>query len=137
MKNFFTNTIRFISQQFSPGLKCCFGFILMVVIQLSVTGQATSIKVSGKITSGAGEPLQGVTVGEKNTTNMTITDATGSFALAVPDNAVLEITYVGFNRQEVSVAGKTELLIKLEAVENTLQDVVVVGYSSQKRGSIT
>ncbi len=127
---------RFISRKFSPGLKLCFCFLLIVLTQVSVSAQTTK-KIAGKIASAAGEPLPGVTVGEKNTTNMTTTDATGSFALVAPDNAVLVITYVGFKKQEVSISGKTELLITLEAEENTLQDVVVVGYSSQKKGSIT
>ena len=64
MKKNCTNPIRFISQPFSPGLKLCLCFILMVVIQLSVAAQSTT-KVSGKITSVTGDPLVGVTVGEK------------------------------------------------------------------------
>ena len=137
MKKNLTNTIRFISQQFSQGLKLCFCFILIAVIQGSVTAQLTTIKIAGKITSGAGEPLQGVTVAEKNTTNMTTTNVTGDFALVVPDNAVLVITHIGFQKQEVSVAGKTQLLIKLDALESTLSDVVVVGYTTQKKATIT
>ena len=105
--------------------------MLMMMVHGSATAQTTNVKISGKITSVAGEPLQGVTVGEKNTNNITATDVNGDFALVVPNNAVLVITNVGFKKQEVSVAGKTQLNITLEPVENILSDVVVVGYTSQ------
>ena len=137
MKKIFTNTYRFIPRHYWAGLKFSFCFILFAMMQFSVTAQTISIKVSGKITSAVGEPLPGVTIAEKSTTNTTTTDANGSFALVVHDNAVLIITYVGFKRQEVSVAGKTQLAITMEAGENTLSDVVVVGYTSQKKVSIS
>ena len=124
----FTNISRFIIGHYLPRLTSC--FILIAVVQFSVTGQTPDIKVSGKITAGSGEPLPGVSIGVKNTTKMTTSDANGDFALVAPDNAVLVITYVGFQMQEVSVAGKTQLLITLEAAPNTLGDVVVVGYCS-------
>src|SRR5688572_4076454 len=120
MKKNLTNTIRFISQQFSLGLKLCFCFILIVVMKGSVAAQTSAIKISGKITAATGEALQGVTVAEKNTTNMTTTNVTGDFTLVVQDNAVLVITHIGFQKLEVSVGGKTQLLIKLDALESTL-----------------
>jgi TonB-linked SusC/RagA family outer membrane protein len=137
MKKDLMNSIRSIPQRFSPGLKLCICFILIVIVQGSVTAQTSTTRVSGKITTGSGEPLQGVTVTEKNTTHATVTDLKGDFALTVADNAVLVITYIGFKMQEVSIAGKTQLLITMEAIENTLADVVVVGYTSQKKASIT
>jgi TonB-linked SusC/RagA family outer membrane protein len=137
MKKIITNIIRSVRREFSPGLKLCFGLILIAMMQVTATAQTSTIRVSGKISSATGEPLQGVTVGEKNATNMTTTDVNGNFALVVPGNAVLVITYVGFKRQEVQLAGKTQFLITLEAGENTLSDVVVVGYTSLKKTSIT
>ena len=136
MKKNLTNALRFISQQFSPGLKLCLCFILIVVMQASVSAQST-IKVSGKITSATGDPLQGATVAEKNTTNMTTTNVTGDFALVVPDNAVLVISHISFQKQEVPVGGNTQLLIKLDSLENTLSDVIVVGYTTQRKATIT
>ncbi|MEO5562381.1 MAG: hypothetical protein ABIR18_03075, partial [Chitinophagaceae bacterium] len=70
MKKNLKDASCFMSQLFSPGLKCCCCLILMMVLHLSVTAQSTTIKVSGKITSAPGDPLQDVTVAEKNTTNM-------------------------------------------------------------------
>jgi TonB-dependent starch-binding outer membrane protein SusC len=137
MKKNFTNAIRFIPRFISPGVRFCCCLILMIMMQLPVAAQTTPVKIAGKITSAAGEPLQGVTVGEKNTSNMTSTDINGGFTLVVPTDAILVITYVGFQKQEVAVSGKTQLLVTMEAVVNTLSDVVVVGYTSQKRNSIT
>ncbi len=68
---------------------------------------------------------------------MTTTNVNGDFALVVPDNAVLVITYIGFQKQEIPVAGKTQLLIRLDSLENTLGDVVVVGYTTQRKATIT
>ena len=137
MKTNFTNLSRYILKHYLPGLKFSFCFILIAMMQFSVSAQTPDIKISGKITAASGEPLQGVSVGVKNTSRMTTTDVNGDFTLVVPNNAVLVISYVGFKNQEVSVAGKTQLLITLEAGENTLGDVVVVGYTSQKKASIT
>jgi TonB-linked SusC/RagA family outer membrane protein len=137
MKKNFTKPHRFIPGHYWAGLKFSFCFILFAMMQFSVTAQTPDIKISGKISSASGEPLQGVSIGVKNTTNMTTTDINGDFKLVVPDNAVLVITYVGFKRQEVAVAGKSQLLITMEAGENTLSDIVVVGYTSQKKISIT
>ena len=114
MKKILTKIICSVPRQFSPGLKLCFGFILIAMLQASVTAQTPAVKISGKIITAAGQPLEGVTVGEKNAINMTTTDVNGSFTLVVPGDAVLVITYVGFKKQEVSVAGKTQLLIELE-----------------------
>jgi len=137
MKKKSGSTIYFNLRPYLPDLSLCFCFIFFAMMQISVSAQSTSIKISGKITSVPGEPLQGVTVAEKNTSNSTTTDVNGSFAMTVQDNAVLVLTYVGFKTQEVPVAGKTQLSISMEPGENTLTDVVVVGYTSQKKASIT
>ena len=117
--------------------KWSFCLLLFTIIQLSVVAQSSDIKISGKITGASGEPLAGVSIGVKNTTTMTSTDINGDFTIVAPGNAVLVITYVGFKSQEVSVAGQTQLVIALETGGNTLTDVVVVGYSSQRKASIT
>ena len=138
MKKDIIEIIRSISWLFTPGYKLYLCLIFFVVIQVSAVAQnVADTKISGKITSASGEPLQGATIGVKNNTNMTTTDANGNFTLVVPANAVLVVTHVSFTRQEVPVAGKTQLLITLQPLENTLGDVVVVGYTSQKKASIT
>ncbi|MEO8403113.1 MAG: TonB-dependent receptor [Chitinophagaceae bacterium] len=137
MKKNLTKIFRFIPRQFSPGLKFCSCIFLMLMMQVSVTAQTPDTKISGKIVNSSGEPMQGVSIAVKNTTNMTTTDINGDFTLVAPSNAVLVMSYVGFKKQEVSVAGKTQLQITLEPVESALGDVVVVGYTSQRKASIT
>jgi TonB-dependent starch-binding outer membrane protein SusC len=137
MKKNLTNTIRSIFQHSSQGLKTCFFFMLIVALQGPVSAQSTTVKISGKIMAGSGDPLQGVTIAEKNTSNMTTTNVTGDFSFVVQNNAVLVITHIGFQKQEVSIAGKTQLLIKLDTLENTLGDVVVLGYTTQRKATIT
>lgn len=137
MKKNLVNIARAIPRLFLPGIRmfCC--LVLFIMLQFSVTAQVTTIKITGKITSAAGEPLPGVTVGVQKTTNITMTDVNGVFTLSAPENAVLVITHIGFKQQEIPIAGKTDFLITLESVEGTLSDVVVVGYASQRRASIT
>ena len=131
MKKNLTKIIRSLPEQLLQGFKlsCC--FIAFVLFQLSVNAQPVKdIKISGKVNSTLGEPLIGVTLRVKNTANATTTDANGNFTLTAPDNGVLEITYVGFKKQEMSISGKTELFINMEAETNMMTDVVLVGYSS-------
>ncbi|MFY0256448.1 TonB-dependent receptor [Chitinophaga sp. 30R24] len=95
-------------------------------------------EVSGNVTDLAtGKPLQGVTVQIKGTTQGAITDENGHFKLTVPDGAVLIISYLGFNRQEVTVKGQVELNVRLEASNAGLNELVVVGYGVQKKGTLT
>jgi TonB-linked SusC/RagA family outer membrane protein len=137
MKKNLTIISRFIPGYDWPGLKCTFSLLLLLLMQLSVVAQTPERKISGKITSASGEPLSGVSIAVKNTATMTTTDTSGIFTIVAPDNAILVITHVGFKSQEVAVAGQTQLVIALEAGGNTLSDVVVVGYSSQRKASIT
>jgi TonB-linked SusC/RagA family outer membrane protein len=144
MKKNFMNIMGIFPKYFSPGLKITLCCIIMAMAQVQVNAQEKQTstatadkKISGKIVSATGEPLIGATVGIKNTTNRTTTDADGNFELSVPGNAILEITHVGYKQQEISVSGKTNFQINLEASEITMSDVVVVGYTSQKKSSLT
>jgi TonB-dependent starch-binding outer membrane protein SusC len=96
------------------------------------------VPVSGRITQTNGEPLPGVTIIVKGTTLGTTTDADGRFSLNVPENSTLIISYVGFTRREVPVTGATSTLtISLAEDTRALSEVVVVGYGTQERGSVT
>ena len=84
------------------------------------------------------EPLPGVNVVVKgNATTGTITGIDGEFALSVPSDAILSISYIGFKSQEVSVSGKTSFKIILLEDTETLDEVVVVGYGVQKKSVVT
>ncbi|WP_172623085.1 SusC/RagA family TonB-linked outer membrane protein [Flavisolibacter ginsenosidimutans] len=95
-------------------------------------------RVSGVVTNEAGEPLSNVTVQAKGTSKTTITATDGSFSLELPSGAkTLVFSYVGMETQELPVDQRTSYRIKLSAAANTLNDVVVVGYGTQRRINLT
>ncbi|MDB5010906.1 MAG: TonB-dependent receptor plug [Mucilaginibacter sp.] len=100
--------------------------------------QLQAIAVTGNVTDEAGQPLIGVTVTIKNSTTAVVTDEKGSFKINVPDNgATLVFKYVGYIAQEVDVNGRTVINVQLRADSKALNEIVVVGYGSQRRANIT
>ncbi len=112
--------------------------ILMFMGCLILTSAAwAQTTVTGTVTDPENVPLPGATVLEKGTTNGTTTDFDGNFSINVANNAVLEISYLGYTSTETAVAGQTTLAVQLEEDATQLDDVVVVGYGTQKRSDIT
>lgn len=101
--------------------------------------EADYAEVSGKVTaSESGEALAGATVRVKGTTTGVFTDEDGSFSIDVSrDDAVLVFSYLGYMSQEVPVNGQTEINISLSADNNSLDEVVVVGYGTRKKSHNT
>lgn len=100
--------------------------------------EATERPVSGKVATENGEPLVGVSIVLKGTTRGTTTNASGEFQFNIPENGgTLVFSFVGYEPQEVAVGNRTSLSITLKATQNSLNEVVVVGYGTQKRGSLT
>lgn len=98
----------------------------------------TNFKVSGKVSDDAGKPLQGATVQVKGTTTATATLTDGSFVINAPSgNATLVITSIGFTDLEVAVNNRANLSITMTSTAASLQDVVVVGYGTQKKRNVT
>ncbi|TAE30036.1 MAG: TonB-dependent receptor [Cytophagales bacterium] len=95
--------------------------------------------VSGRVTSSDDNgPLPGVNVAVKGTTRGTTTDANGNWKLSVPDgNVTLVFSSVGFIAQEVDLGGRSEITLQLKADDRTLNEVVVVGYGTQKKSQLT
>lgn len=95
--------------------------------------------VSGVVTDKTGEPLIGANVKEKGATNGTITGIDGDFTLSVDNNAVLEITYIGFVTQNISVANSSGTIrVQLSEDAQTLEEVVVTGFGlSQRKATLT
>lgn len=96
------------------------------------------VQVSGVVQDAKGESLIGVNVLIKDTRQGTITDVDGKFILSVPStNEVLEFSYVGFKPLNVSLNGRTSLNITMHEDSEMLDEVVVVGYGTQKKMSVT
>ena len=94
--------------------------------------------VSGRVTDETGAGLPGVNVTVKNSARGTTTGTTGAFRLSVPDdNAVLVFSSVGYQKQEILVGNRTNLAITLKADDQTLNEVVVVGYGKVRRSDLT
>jgi TonB-linked SusC/RagA family outer membrane protein len=94
--------------------------------------------VSGKITSANGEGIPGVTIVVKGTTNGTTTDVDGKYTISVPnDNSVLVLSSVGFAKQELAVGSRTSINQSLEAENQALEEVKVIGYGTQRAEAVT
>ena len=112
---------------------------MLLILALSLIGTsvfAQTKQVTGVVKDATGETVIGASVVEKGTTNGVITDFDGVFKLTVSENAVLQISYIGYQTQEVKVAGKTTLDITLREDTEMLEEVVVVGYGAQKKESV-
>lgn len=112
-------------------------FLLLTLLSFSLTALAQQ-KVTGKVKDSSGEPVIGASVVVKgNNTMGTITDFDGNFMLDVPTKSVLVISYIGYVTQEVPTAGKKSLEIILKEDTKALDEVVVIGYGTQRKGDVT
>jgi len=101
-----------------------------IQLQMKITGSVSDASTS--------EPLPGVSVQVEGTTNGVITDAKGNFSIDVSTNAVLTFSFLGYISQKVTIAaGQSSVEVKLEADIQKLEEVVVVGYGTQKKESLT
>ena len=105
---------------------------------ITKTATVNASNVTGVVVDASGVPLIGVNVLEKGTTNGTITDFDGKFTLNVSSpNAKLVISYIGYVSQEVSALKNGELKVVLKEDTETLEEVVVVGYGTQKKANLS
>ncbi len=104
----------------------------------SMNSLAQTLTVSGSAKNTSGEPVPGVTVIVKGTSNGTITDANGMYTLkSVPPDALLQFSYIGMNTQEVKVSGRTRVDVTMEEKTIGLDEVVAVGYGSMRKKDVT
>ncbi|CDE63750.1 tonB-linked outer membrane protein SusC/RagA family [Parabacteroides sp. CAG:409] len=94
-------------------------------------------KITGTVLDPTGMPVIGANIMIKGTTNGTITDMDGKFSLDVPKGAILVVTYVGYANQELQVGSQKTLSITLKEDSEALDELVVVGYSTQKKVNLT
>ncbi len=113
------------------------GLTICPVPAIASVAQQT-LKVSGQVVDHDGEPLIGATVKVKGAQSGAITDYDGNFSLDVPAGGIIVISYVGYKDREIAVRGRANLnQIELEADDNVLEQVVVVGYGTQKKADLT
>lgn len=99
---------------------------------------AQQVSVRGTVISATDNyPVIGASIVQKGTTNGTVTDADGNFSLTVPQGATISISYIGYLTQEVAVNASRTLNITLQEDVQTLSDVVVTGYTTQKKADLT
>lgn len=110
---------------------------ISALVMSSAAAQAQGIMVKGKVVDQHNEPVIGATVGVDKGKAKTVTDIDGNYTLQVPANAQIVVNYIGMKPATQSVGGRRELNFVLQDDVSQLQDVVVVGYGTQKRGSIT
>jgi TonB-linked SusC/RagA family outer membrane protein len=93
--------------------------------------------ITGTVIDASGEPVIGVNVLEKGSLNGVITDLNGRFSLNVSDNAVLQISYIGYLRQEITIGEQSDLQIILVEDSQSIEEVVVTAFATQKRINVT
>ena len=111
--------------------------LLMVVFNSGLSLFAQTQTVSGIVLDEFGDPMIGVSVLVKGTTTGIITDVDGNFTVPAKNGDVLLIKYLGYKDQEIKVTGNTRLKITLQEDSQSLDEVVVVGYGTQKKVNLT
>lgn len=132
-------TLR-ISSKVIPILSCCAAILLTFSgITLSAQNSAGGgIDVSGRVVDENGEALIGAGVVASDGKNMTITDMQGNFKITVTGaNPSIKFSYLGYLDEEVKVGNKTSINVRMTPDANTLEDVVVIGYGTQKKADLT
>src|SRR5687768_17298804 len=114
----------------------CPHLLLLIFLNLFSFFVFAQQRVTGKVTSG-NSPVPGATVAVKNTTTATQTDNGGNFSIDASPNSTLVISSVGFVSQEVNVGSNTNVAVQLQSSATDLEQVVVVGYGTQKRATLT
>ncbi|HLT08773.1 MAG TPA: TonB-dependent receptor [Cyclobacteriaceae bacterium] len=122
-------------------------FLLLLLIVLSRASLAAvhvhdstlhqDVEVTGQVTDASGEAIPGVTVLVKGTTIGTATDIDGQYAIAVPEEAVLVFSFVGYISQELAVGTRKIINVTLEEDVSALDEIVVVGYGTQRKVNVT
>lgn len=111
---------------------------LLDQVEIEAFQQQKSKTVTGIIVDVLNEPVIGANVVLQGTTHGTITDFEGNFTLAdIPDNAILTVTYIGYIEQQVKTLGKTQFTILLKEDTQALEEVIIVGYGTQKKVNLT
>lgn len=128
-----------LNHLFKKGKNICFSFILLLSLFMSNELRAQKgTTITGTVKDATGFTMPGVNIIEKGTNNTASTDIDGKFALKLTtDKAILIISYISFETQNINVAGGKNISIVLKSESQSLQEVVVVGYGSVKKTDLT
>ncbi|HEY4323995.1 MAG TPA: TonB-dependent receptor [Mucilaginibacter sp.] len=153
--------IRRYEKRISLCVKCFYALLIVALIQLPALGSViknnhkelsrsflsfkqprtksefSDVTVNGKVTDEKGEVLIGATIAVKNGKAISITDVTGAFSLRAPENATLVVSYVGYKTEEIAINGRTQIDVSLTPLAGNLNEVVVVGYTTQRKKDLT
>lgn len=123
--------------------KCAVMFLFVLILSLgksnnSIAQTIAQISISGKVKDNKGNPIPGASISVKGTTQVVASDANGNFKISAQKGESLVISFVGYVTNTVLVANDTQLSIILaEDKDKNLQDVIVIGYGTQKRSDVT
>lgn len=104
---------------------------------INIIQQPAKKQITGKVVDAQGDAIIGANIIEQSTTNGTVTDIDGKFFLNVGVNAIIHVSYIGYLPQDINTSGKTIISIVLIEETQSLEEVVVVGYGSQKKVNLT
>ena len=111
--------------------------VFAILCSLQFASAQNKISVAGTVKASDGEILPGVSILEKGTTNGAVTDATGKYSISVNSTATLVLSYVGMQAKEITVDNKSVVDVTLEYDQKSLNEIVVVGYTSSKKEDLT
>lgn len=127
---------KFLSycRKITPSFK---GITILILLSSVVNISLIAQTLTGTVTSSDKETLPGVSVSIKSTNRGTITDINGKYTIAVSGGETVVFSYIGFKTYEVTLGNQTQLNVELETDESTLDEVVVVGYGTQRKEAVT
>ena len=137
------NILSDMNKRFAATGRSLGGYLLRIVCCLLLTSAALSLQaqtrnqVSGRVTDAAGEPLVGATVVVVGTTTGTTTDIDGNYAINAPTAGQLKFSYIGYAEQTVEIGTQSVINITLQDDSQVLKDVVVIGYGTMEKKSVT
>lgn len=117
-------------------MKIIFRFMVTLLVCGAFAAQAQEAAVTGKVTTASGETLPGVNVVLKGSTIGTITDIDGNYRIQATEGTLV-FSFIGYKEQQIEIAGRSVIDVVLEEAVTTLEQVVVIGYGTQKRKDIT
>ena len=110
--------------------------LVLMIICINLHAQGI-ITVNGTVTDQSGEPIIGATVTSRGTKTAVVTDFDGHYSISVADNSTLDFGFIGMKAVSLNVQGRKTINVTMKEDVSELNDVIVVGYGTQKRGSIT